>query len=147
MAVYGVRGVGSIYYLSYAGAHMELVNEGKLWAIIAFTILVRNADAPMYQAKSRGGGRYVVFQPAMQERIAARLSLEGDLRRAVLAGTVETAVNVVHVFTGIVDGEPAVDRRELVEARFFARHELPRPLGHKAAKRIEMLDRYSGPGA
>jgi NhaP-type Na+/H+ or K+/H+ antiporter len=40
VAFYGVRGVGSIYYLAYAGSHMELVNEAELWATIAFTILV-----------------------------------------------------------------------------------------------------------
>lgn len=39
MAVYGVRGIGSIYYLAYAGHHIELVNEEQLWATIAFTIL------------------------------------------------------------------------------------------------------------
>ena len=40
VAAYGVRGVGSIYYLAYAGSHMDLVNKEQLWAIIAFTILV-----------------------------------------------------------------------------------------------------------
>ena len=40
MAFYGVRGIGSIYYLAYAGHHVELVNEGALWAIVAFTIVV-----------------------------------------------------------------------------------------------------------
>jgi sodium/hydrogen antiporter len=40
VAFYGVRGIGSIYYLAYAGSHMELVNEYQLWATIAFTILV-----------------------------------------------------------------------------------------------------------
>lgn len=38
VAVYGVRGVGSIYYLSYAGSHMELQNEAELWAITALTV-------------------------------------------------------------------------------------------------------------
>jgi sodium/hydrogen antiporter len=37
---YGVRGVGSIYYLAYAGTHIDLVNNAELWATIAFTILV-----------------------------------------------------------------------------------------------------------
>ncbi len=37
---YGVRGIGSIYYLAYAGHHVELVNEYQLWATIAFTILL-----------------------------------------------------------------------------------------------------------
>jgi NhaP-type Na+/H+ or K+/H+ antiporter len=40
VAFYGVRGVGSIYYLSYAGSHMELKNEAQLWAITALAILV-----------------------------------------------------------------------------------------------------------
>ncbi|MFB0612239.1 cation:proton antiporter [Aurantiacibacter poecillastricola] len=40
VAFYGVRGIGSIYYLAYAGAQLELVNEGELWATVAFTILL-----------------------------------------------------------------------------------------------------------
>jgi NhaP-type Na+/H+ or K+/H+ antiporter len=40
VAAYGVRGIGSIYYLGYATSHLELVNEGQLWATIAFTITV-----------------------------------------------------------------------------------------------------------
>jgi NhaP-type Na+/H+ or K+/H+ antiporter len=40
VAAYGVRGVGSIYYLAYAGSHMDLTNKAELWAIVAFTILV-----------------------------------------------------------------------------------------------------------
>ncbi len=38
VAIYGVRGIGSIYYLAYAGHHVELVNEGELWATIGFAI-------------------------------------------------------------------------------------------------------------
>jgi sodium/hydrogen antiporter len=38
VAVFGVRGIGSIYYLGYATSHLELVNEGQLWATIALTI-------------------------------------------------------------------------------------------------------------
>lgn len=40
VAFYGVRGVGSIYYLGYAGSHVELVNEAQLWATVAFTIVL-----------------------------------------------------------------------------------------------------------
>ena len=40
VAFYGIRGIGSIYYLAYAGHHIELVNEGALWATVAFTIVV-----------------------------------------------------------------------------------------------------------
>jgi NhaP-type Na+/H+ or K+/H+ antiporter len=38
VAVFGVRGIGSIYYLGYATSHLELVNEGQLWATIALAI-------------------------------------------------------------------------------------------------------------
>jgi len=38
VAFYGVRGVGSIYYLAYTGSHMTMVNEAELWATVVFTI-------------------------------------------------------------------------------------------------------------
>ena len=38
VAFYGVRGVGSIYYLAFACAHAEWTNEAELWAIVALTI-------------------------------------------------------------------------------------------------------------
>ena len=39
-AIYGVRGIGSLYYLAYAGTHIELVDKGRLWATVAFTIFL-----------------------------------------------------------------------------------------------------------
>ena len=40
VAGYGVRGIGSVYYLSHAAGHIELANETTLWATVTFTILV-----------------------------------------------------------------------------------------------------------
>ncbi len=40
VAIYGVRGVGSVYYLAYAQSHIEFVNEPQLWALVAFVILL-----------------------------------------------------------------------------------------------------------
>lgn len=40
VSFYGVRGIGSIYYLAYAGHHIELVDDGALWATVAFTIVL-----------------------------------------------------------------------------------------------------------
>lgn len=41
VAFYGIRGVGSIYYLAYAGSHTDFgAAETRLWAIVAFAILV-----------------------------------------------------------------------------------------------------------
>lgn len=40
VAFYGVRGIGSVYYLAYAGGQLDLVNEGELWATVLFTIVL-----------------------------------------------------------------------------------------------------------
>ncbi|MEO4043094.1 cation:proton antiporter [Hoeflea sp. CAU 1731] len=40
ISVYGVRGVGSIYYLCYAGKSIEFVNENALWALVGLVILL-----------------------------------------------------------------------------------------------------------
>jgi diguanylate cyclase (GGDEF)-like protein/PAS domain S-box-containing protein len=50
--------------------------------------LLRNADLAMYRAKSRGKGRYEVFEPAMHQAVRKRLELETELRRSI-----ELAVN------------------------------------------------------
>jgi sodium/hydrogen antiporter len=38
VAIYGVRGIGSLYYLAYASTHVEFLDEASLWALVAFTI-------------------------------------------------------------------------------------------------------------
>jgi sodium/hydrogen antiporter len=38
VAIYGVRGIGSLYYLGYASTHVDFVDEAQLWALVAFTI-------------------------------------------------------------------------------------------------------------
>jgi NhaP-type Na+/H+ or K+/H+ antiporter len=37
-AFYGVRGVGSVYHLSYASGQIEFVNASQIWALVAFTV-------------------------------------------------------------------------------------------------------------
>ena len=39
VAAYGVRGVGSIYYLAYAAGQVEFWDEARLWALVGFAIL------------------------------------------------------------------------------------------------------------
>ncbi len=48
--------------------------------------LLRDADLAMYEAKSAGRGRVVTFNRTMHDRIADKLSLEADLRRAIGEG-------------------------------------------------------------
>jgi NhaP-type Na+/H+ or K+/H+ antiporter len=38
VSFFGIRGIGSIYYVGYASSHVEFVNEDQIWALIAFTI-------------------------------------------------------------------------------------------------------------
>lgn len=38
IAFYGVRGIGSIYYIAYATSQIDLVNESGLWSTVALTI-------------------------------------------------------------------------------------------------------------
>ena len=40
VSVYGVRGIGSIYYLCYAGSYMEFTNEPQLWSLVGLVILL-----------------------------------------------------------------------------------------------------------
>ncbi len=45
--------------------------------------LLRNADVAMYLSKSRGKGRYEVFEPEMHEEAMERLDLKADLQLAL----------------------------------------------------------------
>jgi len=48
--------------------------------------VLRNADIAMYNAKSAGKGRHVVFHSHMQEQLRERLRLEDDLNQAFARG-------------------------------------------------------------
>ena len=62
--------------------------------------LLRDADLAMYDAKAAGRGKVVVFDATMHERMADRLLLEADLRRAIGEGKLTAA------FQPIYDLEP-----------------------------------------
>ena len=40
VAFFGVRGVGSLFYLGYAVTHADVPGEGWLWSTVAFTVIV-----------------------------------------------------------------------------------------------------------
>jgi PAS domain S-box-containing protein len=48
--------------------------------------VMRDADTAMYEAKRGGRDRYVVFDPAMHERVARSVETEADLRLALQRG-------------------------------------------------------------
>ena len=48
--------------------------------------VLRDADLAMYEAKASGRGRVALFDSSMHERVAEKLALETDLRRAIGEG-------------------------------------------------------------
>jgi diguanylate cyclase (GGDEF)-like protein len=73
--------------------------------------LLRDADVAMYRAKGDGKNQVVVFEPAMQQRVATRLTLETAMRRAVTASEFELHYQpFVNLSTGRVVGVEALVR-------------------------------------
>jgi diguanylate cyclase (GGDEF)-like protein/PAS domain S-box-containing protein len=62
--------------------------------------MLRDADIAMYQAKADGKGRLVVFDASLHEKLAHKLQLEADLRRAIDDGHLSL------VFQPLYDLEP-----------------------------------------
>jgi diguanylate cyclase (GGDEF)-like protein len=72
---------------------------------------LRDVDVSMYEAKSSGKARLAVFEPHMQERVAKRERLGGELRRALERNEFEVYYQpTVHVGTGRVVGVEALVR-------------------------------------
>ncbi|MBC7298940.1 MAG: EAL domain-containing protein, partial [Demequina sp.] len=73
--------------------------------------LLRNADLAMYQAKLRGRGRYVVYEPDMHKGAVAQFRLAAALRTAVAAEAITVAYQpIAHLHTGLVVGLEALAR-------------------------------------
>jgi diguanylate cyclase (GGDEF)-like protein/PAS domain S-box-containing protein len=73
--------------------------------------LIRNADAAMYIAKSDGKGGYRLFEPAMHDRVVARLALRADLQRALEGEEFELHYQpLVRLEDGAVTGVEALVR-------------------------------------
>ena len=89
------------------------------------TTLVRNADAAMYRAKERGGGRYEVFDEVMRARAVRRLEMQTGLHRAIERGELHLHYQPqVNMRTGIIVGVEGLLRwehpsRGLLEAGEF----------------------------
>jgi diguanylate cyclase (GGDEF)-like protein len=71
-----------------AAGGTQLVTQASIGIAVALpdreaAELLRNADVAMYAAKSRGKGRYAVFDPSMHDRARNRVGLEADLRQAL----------------------------------------------------------------
>jgi diguanylate cyclase (GGDEF)-like protein/PAS domain S-box-containing protein len=83
--------------LNELGRPMQLVGT-EVWPVASVGItfsdhgdravdeVLRDADLAMYEAKAGGRGRVVVFDSSIGERVADKMALESDLRRAIGEG-------------------------------------------------------------
>ncbi len=107
-------------------------------------LLVRHSYGPRVWTFPGGGIRKrETPMMAIVREVREELSCElADLARVTtlkepfLGGT-----NISHVFTGRLVGTPRPDRRELLEARFFARDEFPADLSRTVLARMAAFDR------
>jgi len=84
-----------------------------------FLELLRNADTAMYYAKESGRGTFRFFAPTLQQRSAARLSLENELRSALARG--ELTLN----WHPVVRGNATQGRYNVVGAEALVRWRHP----------------------
>lgn len=95
---------------------MDLVASVSLGVVLADADstaerLLRDADTAMYEAKRRGRGGWVLFEPVMQARVAAALLLEADLRQALPAGQLRPVFQpIVDIATGRITGMEVLTR-------------------------------------
>jgi diguanylate cyclase (GGDEF)-like protein/PAS domain S-box-containing protein len=67
--------------------------------------VMRDADTAMYHAKARGKARHEVFDADMHARVRDRLSLENDLRRAIISNDFEIVYQpIVRLTSGMCVG-------------------------------------------
>ncbi|MFK5596765.1 putative bifunctional diguanylate cyclase/phosphodiesterase [Methylobacterium sp. HMF5984] len=73
--------------------------------------LLRNADFALYKVKGEGKGSFCLFEPALAERMQARIRLEADMRRALEVGEFEVHYQpLVDAETGVVTAAEALVR-------------------------------------
>ena len=75
--------------------------------------LLRSADAAMYRAKDRGGGRVETFTHHLEERVIERQQMQVELRRALRSGQLRVVFQPYQdLSTGTVVGHEALVRWE-----------------------------------
>jgi ADP-ribose pyrophosphatase YjhB (NUDIX family) len=106
----------------------------------ARVLLVRHSYGPDRWALPGGGIDGGEHPPAAARReFLEELGCELDQLQMIerLEETISGSPHIAHIFAARAVGEPQPDRREVVEARFFALEELPGNTSTLARRRIE----------
>lgn len=102
-------------------------------------LLVRHSYGPANWALP-GGGCGTAEDPAEAARREMREELAVGLHDLTLVARIEEVISgaphVAHVFSCVLSDQPQPDRREILEARFFARDALPQPINRIATVRL-----------
>jgi diguanylate cyclase (GGDEF)-like protein len=102
--------VGMAAALPQAGRN-DRAGEGVDLASGNAESLMRDADTAMYQAKSEGPGKWVLFDSSMHDRVRERVEIELALRQALVAGQLRLVYQpIVDLVTGRVMGAEALAR-------------------------------------
>ncbi|MEE4278762.1 MAG: EAL domain-containing protein, partial [Halieaceae bacterium] len=119
--------------------------------------LLRNADAAMYKAKSLGRNTQCHYSPEMTERALSRVSLEGELRRAVAEEALSIALQPqIDMRTGHITGAEVLlrwfhpERGAVSPAEFIPIAEdtgIIRTLGYWVLEQVCELGNALGEGA
>ncbi|QQE63349.1 hypothetical protein GFS31_00130 [Leptolyngbya sp. BL0902] len=92
-----------------AGASLGIVRASQHYQTP--TELIRDADIAMYSAKAKGRNRYAIFDPAMQLAAAQQLTMESDLRQAIVQQQFVLYYQpIVHLRSGQIVGLEALVR-------------------------------------
>lgn len=104
-------------------------------------LLLRHSYGPGVWALPGGGiGRKETPEAAVRREVQEELGLAlGQLSLVtVIEDTISGAPHTTHLFAAVTEQHPQIDRREVVEARFFPRHSLPEPQGPTTRARLDM---------
>lgn len=103
-------------------------------------LLLRHSYGPRVWALPGGG-----IKPGEEAEAALRREVYEELRIelgrvslvTIVADEVSGSPHTTHLFAATTDQHPQIDRREIIEARFFPRHSLPEPQGERTRARLD----------